>query len=189
MRNVRCFGAVIALVTAFVGSAVAGTKAGVTMPDSIQVAGKRLVLNGMGLREATMFKVDVYVAGLYLETPSADATAIVRSDQTKRLVLRFVRDVGRGDIVKAWREGFQHNATVPASQIQGEIDQLDGWMKDMSDGDTLTFTYVPNQGVAVDVNGARKGVLPGEAFASSLFAIWLGAKPPTGELKAGLLHR
>jgi hypothetical protein len=29
----------------------------------------------------------VYVAGLYLETPSADPAAIVRSDQTKRLVL------------------------------------------------------------------------------------------------------
>ena len=74
-------------------SAQAGNKAGVTMPDSILVGDKQLTLNGMGLREATWLNIDVYVGGLYLEHVSSDATSIIASNQTKRLVLQFVRDL------------------------------------------------------------------------------------------------
>jgi len=43
----------LAAVIATPSPADAGKNAGVTMPDTIVVAGKRLALNGMGLREAT----------------------------------------------------------------------------------------------------------------------------------------
>ena len=46
---------------------------GVNLPDQLQVSGKTLQLNGLGLREATIFKVRVYVAGLYLEQKSTDS--------------------------------------------------------------------------------------------------------------------
>ena len=59
----------------------AATLAGVTLPDSTQVAGKTLVLNGVGLR--TKFVVKVYVAGLYLEQKSSDPNAILKSDSPK----------------------------------------------------------------------------------------------------------
>jgi hypothetical protein len=171
----------------FAGIAVAGKKSGVTMPDTSTVAGKHLVLNGMGLREATWLGIDVYVAGLYLEAPTNDGEKIIASNQVKVLVLRFVRDVGRKDIVKAWTEGFQNNATVPLAKIQTSIDQLNAWMPKFDDGDTLIFTAVPGKGVEVIVNGVRKGTIEGEDFSHSLFAIWLGAHPPTKDLKRGLL--
>ena len=170
-----------------IGPAMAGKKAGVTMRDTVTVDGTQLMLNGMGLREATWLKVDVYVAGLYLEKVSSDAGTIVSSKQTKVLVLRFVRDVGRSDIVKAWSDGFKGNATVPISSIKKHIDQLNAWMPAFEDGDTLTFTYIPADGVRVDINGVRKGVIADDDFARSLFSIWLGPKPPTGALKKGLL--
>src|SRR5262245_65111893 len=98
------FATKLAFVTALAsGTAVAGKMGDVVLPDSISVHGKQLVLNGMGLREATMLKVDVYVAGLYLETRSSDPAQILQSNQTKRIVLRFVRDVDRKDVVKAWQ--------------------------------------------------------------------------------------
>lgn len=167
--------------------ALAGKKAGITMPDTVSVGNKTLVLNGMGLREATWLKVDVYVAALYVETASSDPARLINSDQTKRLVLRFVRDVGRDDILKAWNDGFKNNATVPLGRIQSNIDRLNTWTPAFKDGDTLVFTYVPGAGVAVDINGARKGVIKDDDFARSLFAIWLGPKPPTSALKKGIL--
>lgn len=179
----------LVLLTMLASPVVAGERGGVTMRDTVEVAGKRLTLNGMGVREATILDIDVYVAGLYLERVSSNAAAIVSSKQTKVLVLRFVRDVDRGDIVKAWRDGFKNNATVPLASIQGFVDQLTGWMGDFSNGDTLTFTFVPDQGVFVDINGTRKGTIESEDFAQSLLAIWLGPKPPNGGLKTGLLGR
>ena len=96
--------ATLAIVAGLASGASAGMLQGVTLPDTATVAGKRLVLNGMGMRQATFLKVDVYVAGLYLEQPSSDPGLILQSKQTKQIVLKFVRDVGRGDIVKAWNE-------------------------------------------------------------------------------------
>ena len=180
---------VLTTVTILAGPAEAREMGGVKMPDTIEVSGKQLRLNGMGKREATVLKVDVYVAGLYVEQPSSDPATLVKSNQTKVLVLRFVRDVERDDILKAWRTGFAGNATVPLATIQPQIDQLNSWMADFSDGDTLTFTYVPGTGVYVDVNRTRKGLLKGEDFAGSLFSIWLGPKPPNAALKKGLIGK
>jgi len=170
-------------------TAIAGSRAGVTMPDTVTVGSKTLTLNGMGLREATMLKVDVYVAGLYVENVSSDPRNLVAADETKRIVLVFKRDVGHDDIVKAWNEGFAKNATVPVAKLQSQIAQLNAWMPSFSKGDTLTFTMMPGRGVLVDINGKRKGVLGDDDFARSLVSIWLGPNPPTGSLKRGMLGR
>jgi hypothetical protein len=171
------------------GPTFAGKLAGVTLPDTVEVSGKKLVLNGMGLREATMFKVNVYVAGLYLENVSSNPGSIVSSDQTKMIVLKFVRDVDRKDIVEAWNKGFKGNATVKLASIQPQIDRLNSWMSDLDDGDTLVFTYLPGSGVVVEINGQRKGVIDNADFARSLFSIWLGPNPPGSGLKRGMLGR
>ena len=181
--------ATLAIVAGLASGASAGMLQGVTLPDTVTVAGKQLVLNGMGLREATFLKVDVYVAGLYLERRSSDPGQILQSNQTKQIVLKFVRDVGRGDIVKAWNEGFHKNATVPEAQLRDRIAQLNSWMVGFKNGDVLSFTYVPGSGVSVDINGQHKGTIQGDDFAQSLFAIWLGAHPPGSSLKKGLLGR
>ncbi|HSD90755.1 MAG TPA: chalcone isomerase family protein [Kofleriaceae bacterium] len=187
MRNPIWIALLSIAITA--ASAFAGKKAGVTMPDTVTIAQKKLVLNGMGLREATFLKVDVYVAGLYLEQVSSDPAQIINSKQIKRLVLRFVRDVGKDDIVKAWNDGFKGNSTVPVEKLKPYIDRLNSWMPSFDDGDTLIFTSIPGEGVGVIVNNSVKGVLKDEDFAKSLFAIWLGPKPPTGDLKKGLLGK
>lgn len=188
--RVITFAAIAALLLATPPTqALARNKAGVTMRDSYTLAGKQLKLNGMGLREATMFKIDVYVAGLYVEHPSSDPATLIAANEVKMLVIRFVRDVGRKDIVKAWSDGFKNNATVNLAAIQADIARLNSWMPGFSDGQTLVFTYVPGVGVSVDIDNVRKGVIQGEDFARSLFAIWLGPKPPTGALKKGLLGK
>lgn len=179
----------VAAVAFGIAPAAAGKKAGVTMPDTMNVAGKQLTLNGMGVREATWLKVDVYVAGLYVEKVSSSPQQIINSDTTKALVLRFVRDVDRDDITKAWSDGFRNNATVSLAQLQPKIKQLNAWMPAFKEGDTLSFVYVPAEGVVVEINGQRKGVIKDPDFTRSLFSIWLGAKPPTGDLKRGLLGR
>jgi Chalcone isomerase-like len=180
---------IISILLALTATANAGRKEGVTMPDTIRVGDKQLTLNGMGLREATWLKIDVYVAGLYLEHVSSNPNEIITSNQTKRMVMQFVRDVDRKDIVKAWSEGFARNATAPLPMLKARIDQLNAWMTDCPDGSVLVFTYVPGKGVFVDFNGRRKGVIAGDDFARSLFAIWVGPHPPTKDLRTGLLGR
>lgn len=167
-------------------AASAAELVGVTMPDSVEVGGKTLQLNGLGLREATFLKVDVYVAGLYLENKSSDANAILASDGPAKLQMKFVRDVGKDSMVEAWDEGFPKN-TKDVSKLTDRIAKLNGWMGDLADGDTMAFTYVPGTGVTVEFKGEVKGTIEGADFAKALWSIWLGKKPPNSGLKKGLL--
>ncbi|MEZ5584978.1 MAG: chalcone isomerase family protein [Candidatus Competibacteraceae bacterium] len=160
---------------------------GVQFPDRVQVGNTALALNGLGLREATLFKVNVYVAALYLENPSTDPETILKSNQSKQLTLQFLRDVGREDISKAWSEGFATSSGNALPALEERINTLNGWMKDIAKGDRLTFTYQPDTGLRVEVGGATHGPIQGEDFARAFFAIWLGDKPPNAGLKTGLL--
>jgi hypothetical protein len=175
------------LVLCLAPLALAAEKEGVRLPDTVTVGDKTLVLNGLGVREATVFNVNVYVAGLYLEAKTKNPADIIGSDaKAKRLDLVFVRDVDKGDITKAWREGFENNGG-DMKALGSRLGQLNAWMEDLKERDVLSFTYVPDTGVTVSVKGKTKGTIGGADFARALFSIWLGPKPPNSGLKKGLL--
>jgi len=170
--------------------ALAKTKAGVTMPDELEVAGHHLILNGLGIREATMLKVDVYVAGLYVEAKSGDGNAISGNGTSKRLVMHFVRDVDRDDIAEAFSDGFEKVLGEDgAKKMEPRIKQLVAATRDMKKGEKLSFSYVPDVGTTLDVNGKASAPIPGADFAKAIFAIWLGKSPPNSGLKEGLLGK
>jgi hypothetical protein len=161
---------------------------GVEMPNAVRVDGQRLTLNGMGVREATVFNVNVYVAGLYVEGGrSRSASDILDTAKRKRLILHFVRDVERGDITEAFQTGFRQAAGSSYSSLSGSIRRLNGWVSDMDEGDRMMFTYIPGTGLQVVVNGRNKGTIEGDDFARAFFNIWLGSNPPNAGLKSGLL--
>lgn len=177
---------VAAVAVAPIAPASAAECLGVTLPDSSEVAGQTLVLNGVGPRLATFLDVKVYAAGLYLPAKSSDAAAIIAADEARQIQLHFVRSVDGEEIAGAWSDGFKDNAGDGLSALEPRIAQLGGMMEDMAEGDVMMFTYVPGTGTEVTIDGTAKGTIEGADFASTLFAIWLG-DPPNDEIKAGLL--
>ena len=161
--------------------------AGVAFPDQAQVNGSTLTLNGLGLRQATMLKVNVYVAALYVAKASPDPGSILGSNAPKQLVLHFVRNVDAADLKKAWDEGFTSNAKDQIPALRDRIELLRGWMTDMKSGEQMAFTHVPGTGIQVDVAGTTRGTVKGDDFARAFLSIWLGAHPPNSGLKAGVL--
>ena len=178
-----------AFVVAALGMGVAQGKEckGVSFPDQAQVEGSNLTLNGLGMRQATAFKVNVYVAALYVAKPSNDANALLASNTPSELILQFVRDVGANDIRKGWSEGFEKNAKDQLPALKDRIGELNAWMADVKTGDRLTFIHKPGTGLEVNVKGAAKGTIKGDDFAKAFLSIWLGAEPPNPEVKAGML--
>src|SRR5262245_30950022 len=92
---------------------LAAELAGATLPDTLKAGEKTLKLNGLGLRKKAVFKV--YVGGLYLESPSKDAGAILAADQPKALRMYFLRDLTKAQLVEAFQEGFDANAKDKAA--------------------------------------------------------------------------
>ena len=178
---------VLIAITMF-GTAAAHSKEckGINFPEQIQVNGSALLLNGLGMRQATIFKVDVYVAALYVAKTSGDADAILGAAAPYELTLHFVRDVGTGDIAKGWSEGFERNAHGQLPALKERVATLGGWMTDIKKGQRLQFFFNPGVGLQVKVNGATKGAIAGDDFAKAFLSIWLGV-PPNPEVKAGML--
>ena len=187
MRKIGMFLPVLVFVIAPSLQLLGGTLAGVTLPDTVQVGSKTLLLNGLGLRKKYMVKV--YVAGLYLEQKSSDPAAILKADTPKRIVMHFVRGVTRNQIVDGFNESFEDNTPDAKQTMKAEIDQFLGAIDSVHDGDEILLTYLPGTGTTVVINSKEKVTISAPAFAPVLFSVWLGPKPPSPDLRAGLLGR
>jgi hypothetical protein len=185
-RRTFALSVAFALVLAAVPAA-AKELAGATMPDTLSVAGKTLKLNGMGLRKKAIFKV--YAAGLYVESPSSDAAAILAADAPKALKMHFLRSVDKAKLVDAYKEGIEANAGQKATAQKAAVDRFYATVADVKDGSVTTYTYVPGAGTVVNRDGKDVATIEGKEFADVLFSIWLGPKPPSEDLQKGLLGR
>jgi hypothetical protein len=163
----------------------AGSLAGVTLPDTVQAGGKTLVLNGMGIR--TKYMVKVYVAGLYLEQKSSDASAIIKSDAPRQIVMKFLHGASKSQMTDAFNDGFSDNAPEAVKTMKPQIEQLLAGLDAVKSGDEMVFAYVPGTGSSLTINGQKKVTIADPAFAPALFSVWLGPKPPNADLKKGML--
>lgn len=166
--------------------AMSAEKAGVTLPDTVDVAQDTLVLNGIALREK--FIVDVYVAALYLTEKSSDAQAILTRDAPRMMIMHFVRDVDAKAINKSWLEGLEANVKEITPELRAKFTQLAAMMQDIKKGQSMGFTYAPMIGTDIMVAGQPKGGIPGKDFADAILATWIGPKPgPGSKFKKALL--
>lgn len=156
---------------------------GVELPPTATVEGKELKLNGAGVR--SKFWVNVYVAGLYLQTPSKDATTIISSDQLKRVQLQMLRDLTRQQVADAVKEGFEKNSKADLPRLQERLDRFVANLRDYKKGEQMVITYIPGKGILLG-GGGEKSAIEGKDFADALFAVWLGRFPVDDNLKKGL---
>lgn len=178
--------ALVALLTGGAVPAAAAELDGVTLPDSVTAAGRRLVLNGIGLRTYSLLGVRIYVAGLYLERLNSDPDAILRSPEVKFIDVRFLRDVGADDARKSWRRGLQDNCPQPCHLAPQEVEQFLAAVPGVRKGDSGALLFTP-RGLDVTFNGRPYGTVPDPAFARAVLATFLGPAPATPGLKRALL--
>ena len=181
----KLFVMVLAVLFALPLAAQAKELAGVKVPDTLGVEGATLRLNGLGMRKK--FFISVYVGGLYLEAPSKDAAAILVADTPKAVSMHFVRDVSKAQLVDSFKDGFEANAKEKAAAQNANIEKLFGMLADVKDGDELIFAYVPGKGTTLSKGDKPLGTFKGKEFSEVIFALWLGPKPPSENLKKELL--
>jgi hypothetical protein len=161
---------------------------GAQFPERVEVHGTSLVLNGLGLRTATVFSVQVYVAALYVSKQSSDPRAIIDTPGPTQIVMQFLRGLSAGQIRDSWAQDLAKEGTPQQlAPLKGRLTQLQAWMEDVKSGQRLTFTRIPGEGLTVALDGQVKGTIPGDDFARAFLLIFLGDHPPTLEVKSGLL--
>jgi len=151
----------------------------VTMEDTLELDGQKLVLNGMALRKKMIFKV--YIAGLYLPQQEKDWKKILESDTPRHMIMHFVRTVGANKISDAWMEGLEENTPNASTTLKQQFRTLCNAMEEVKDGERIIFSYIPGKGTTILVKNKEKGVIPDKAFADALFACWIGPNPGPGQ--------
>ena len=157
----------------------AASLAGVTLPDTAEVKGQSLALNGIALR--TKFFIKVYVAGLYVAQKEKSAAKIFAADSPRRQVMHFLYGVSKAQMCDAWNDGLAANTPKASAEVKKEFTTLCGWMEPIEKGKELVLTYVPGEGTQVEINGKVKGTLPGKPVGDAILATWIGPKPDPGE--------
>ena len=159
---------------------------GVKFPLTEKIGKNELVLNGGGLREK--YWMDLYVAALYLEVKTTDASKVIYGTEEMAIHIKIISSsVTRERFLESVNEGFA-NATSKASAEDKK--KFIGFFSDeFKIGDVIHFDYTPDKGLKVTKNGVVKGTIPGYDFKKALFGIWLGNNPADDDLKAGMLGK
>lgn len=162
--------------------------AGVTVPDTVDVEGERLALNGAGVR--TRFFVKVYVGALYLKQPVRNAAAAIEQAPPKSVRLQFLyKEVSADKLTEAWNDGFEKNLSPEArAPLELRIAQFNALFPAVRKGDRIGLDLLADGTTRVSVNDRLLGTIPGADFQQALLKIWLGEKPADADLKRAMLE-
>jgi hypothetical protein len=164
--------------------------AGVSFERHLNLMGKDLRLNGVGVRAVAWFKG--YAAALYLTAKASTADQVVATPGPKRLVLRMLREVPSVEFVKALRQGMARNSPEDshpkmAARIDSFADAVAA-IGTVREGDVVNLDFDPTRGTLFTLNGTQRGeAFAGEDFYAALLRAFVGDKPYDEKLKAGLL--
>ena len=148
-----------ALVLSFASEVRAMEVSGVQLPDTANVAGTPLVLNGAGLRTKLMLKI--YVVGLYVPAKTTSADAVIQSTQLRRARLVMKRDLGAATVWDAFDEGIQANSSPAelaaiAEELAG-IEKLFTDLGEVKEGDVIDIDFPRTATRSSPIRTSRRG--------------------------------
>ncbi|HEY1130046.1 MAG TPA: chalcone isomerase family protein [Roseateles sp.] len=168
---------------------------GQDFPDTLQLGGASLALNGAGKRQVAIYPL--YLAALYLPQKATTPEAIYAQPGPKRLEMRIViplvKDVSTQEFVKAISKGVNRNSTeAEKAAVAERVKQFNtaiGEVGRVKKGDLLHIDYLPAQGGTIlTVNGKVWGQpIEGQDFYTAFLKVFLGDNNSDARLRARLL--
>lgn len=194
-HRILLLSAAVLLLLPLTAGAVTEKKTGTEYPDEITIGegadAMTLAATGVGLREKTFLKVDVYTIVSYAP---ADADlgedpelGLVMLDAPKRLQMDLRRGFSRDKLINAFVEGIEANYD-DTSAFAADMQAFAGYFtRDAEENDRIIFHYCPETGLTTELNGETVGTIGNKAFAQALWTVWFGKKPASKDLRKDLL--
>lgn len=148
---------------------------GVSFTEKVKLNGQDLVLNGMGTRKATFFRVKVYVAGLYLKEKSNDPKKIADMAGPKKIKMQFLMGVDRKKLTDAWSKAVSEHCPADCTEVKKGISTINSYMKSVRKKDRFEFDMLADR-VLVKIKGVVKDPIMGKDFSKALLKVYIGPK-------------
>ena len=115
----------------------------INFDDTVNVAGKELVINGVGIRKATFLKIKVYYGALYLAQKAISPAAFLGTKDSKQIVMHFVRDVSVTDLKKTYKEAFEAANKETFKIMLPTLETFNANLSDIKKGERMIITFLP----------------------------------------------
>lgn len=166
------------------------TLAGVQFEPEAVVGGQRLQLHGAGVRFKVI--VRVYAAALYAPRKFTRAEDALQPEVAKRIQLVALRDTSGDELGKLFSRAIEDNASRDEfARAVGDVlrmGQIFADARELKKGEVITVDYVPGAGLVIGFRGRQQGdAFRSPQFASMMFKIWFGPRPPDAALQGALL--
>lgn len=163
--------------------------AGVELPDTIELDGVSLQLNGAG--ERTLYVVRTYVAALYVAQPSTHAQALLAQPGPRRLSMTMLAALSTEWVVERLTAAMRANTSEEAfARLQPRLVRLvEAFLalERLRKGDRVDIDAV---GGATRLSvGGRGAEVPGEDLFDALLRGFIGERPIDAALQHSLLGR
>ena len=174
---------IVALITSF--NINATTVDSINFDDKVNVAGKDLIVNGVGIRKATFLKFKVYYGALYLSVKSTNAGTFLETSDPKQIIMHFVRNVDAKDIKKTYLEAFEGSNKQTFRAMLPTLEAFNANLRDIKKGERMIITFLPD-GVILNFVGKISAKIGDAQFSKALLNIWF-INPLDEGLMKGLL--
>jgi len=171
-------------------AARAATFEGVQFDDRITLAGRELLLNGVGLRAAGWFKA--YVSALYLPKVVRSAPEVLQQPGPKRVRLVMLVNAPAVELAKGFDKGVIRNCSpAEAEAVRPRLTRMFELMQaagSLKNGDAIDLDFDPARGTQLLLNGQARGEpITGADFYTAVLRSFVGDHPYHKKLKAGML--
>src|SRR4051812_20158544 len=195
MQTLRRLVSALVLGCAVSGAWAAVDVSGVSLDETVTVAGVPLKLNGAGYRKRGYFKIDV--TALYLQQKYSTLDAVENAPGVKRLQLTIQQDVTGSQASRYFLIDFEASAT-PAefAKLITEVSQVGdiySALPKIKKGDIVTMDWIPGKGMMATLNGnvltphgAPSPYMNSELLSRVMLRMYVGGKTPA-ELHDNLL--
>ena len=157
------------------------------------------LLNGLALEQ--QFNKDQYIAAVYSEQLSGDASALLNNSMPRSLEVRVIADrLSARRFRNQWMEGIAINnpGSVLTGQAENMVTFANLFKGRLMAGDRLRIDFAADTGTtSVSLNDIMLGMIEDREFFNTLLRAWIGPVPPStdfrddlmgsGEVNSGLL--
>ena len=160
------------------------------VPAQKTVGGKKLTLNGSGVRSVTfaMIPIKAYVAAFYAPRPLSTEAEAAASPGPLEFDFTFLRAVGQADVTKAWNAQFGESVSAPYPGLKRDQAAFVQMFGPLENRGVETVVIAGDQTKVYDA-GEFKGAIQGRDFQKAFLSLWFGSSPVSPELKRALLGK
>jgi hypothetical protein len=163
-----------------------------------KVDGMTLLGTGLRIKKILFIHAKVYAVALYVsdealkgpllaykgkESTPQFFDELTSGDFQKRLVLRFVRDVGASRVQDAMREALADRTDKTL------LDRFVSYFPEVKDGQECVLEWAKGGILETTMVGQTKPPIESKAFSTALFGLYVGAQPLQEDIKQGLVSR